>query len=668
MAKAGIEKARVSIESLIDPSIIDRLTEGFLGFIEAIQQLVENAVDAGATEIVIRFFTDREGKSCVSVIDNGSGMGENGRDAYVSICRSTSRGQETKKGRNGTGRLGFFHHAAECYTVEQAVGEDPHEITLTRDALFYSWFRDRKRIPWNKIRATKASLVKDHGTAVIWKDLSIGNRQSAMQRKPEILIEGLAQKLAPNVGPMVKVEIVDETNKAQSFPLKKREIKGNPIKGERHKIPGLGDIYWDLYIVAKHDRSIDHVMMGANSQTCTWLDIAKKLISNKRYESVAREIHSVLYHPQVVGTIFVPRLNVFAGGDRKSYTDAMLFDEEFCDAFVDFLRKELVPLVETELGMRSEELFTTDDETFVAGLCQEIQNATGVLPLKQTIAQIELNHHRMDMVPGQTCVFEVKNPKAGKHYVWDDSKCGGKLTTKIGQRVEYTAGKEGEGFKLIVRTMEDAEDGPTAIITINIFSHLPMKFTKPTVTMGIHDTRNLNLINVAKSAKLKWSEQTWGGKLKVNADQLGATAISAARTGVYEIRVVDENDPEQTPAICEIHIDKVREGGERPKTGETTDTEFVIDGHRFHLFSGQYTDKSSQTIISIAERGNKDHVITLNLGHPTFIHLGDSAKKAVALREISIRAAQLLLPESASQEVMLNRSAEISTLLAKKKD
>lgn len=660
-------KPATTSHGLIDRSLIDRLTDGFVGFLDALVQPVENSVDAGAMKIQIRFFTDRDGKACVAIFDDGAGMGEKGREAYISICRSTSRGQEGKKGRNGTGRLGFFHHAAECYTMERAIGEDLHETTLSRDALFDSWFINRKPIPWAKAKTTKASLVKDHGAAVIWKDLSVGSRQQQIQRRPEIVIEGLAEKLAPNVGPMIEVQVIDETGFAQSFPLKKREIKGKPIEGDRHKVPGLGDIYWSLYVVAKHDRSIDHVMMGSNSPTCTWLDIAKMLISDKRYEAVAREISAVLYHPQVVGSIYVPKLNAFAGGDRKSYTTAMLYDEDFCDAFVHFMRTEIVPLVETELGMRSEELVTTDDATFVAGLCQDIQNATGVLPPRQTIAEIDLNRVRVDLVPGQTYVFEIKNPKPNKRYVWDDTACGGKVDTKIGSRVTYTAGKEAEGCKLIVSTMGDVNDGPTAIITINIYSHLPLKFTRSNVGMGIHDTRNLRLENVPKDAKLKWSEPNWGGSLKIEPDQCGATVISAAITGTYEVRVINETDPDSDPAICEIHIEKNREGGEKPKTGESTDTEFVIDGHRFRLLSNQFIGATSQGTISWTERGVKDHVITLNLGHPTFTHLTDPAKKAVALREISIRAAQLLLPESAAQETMLNRSAEISTLLAKKK-
>ena len=146
----------------------------------------------------------------------------------------------------------------------------------------------------------------------------------------------------------------------------------------------------------------------------------------------------------------------------------------------------------------------------------------------------------------------------------------------------------------------------------------------------------------------------------------GATAISGNVLGQYEIRVVNTMNPDQAPAVCDVSIEKTREGGEKPKTGESTDTEFMIDGHRFRLLSNNFLGASGLKLISWMERGVRDHVITLNLGHPTFTNLVDSARRAVALREISIRAAQLLLPESASQETMLNRSAEISTLLAKK--
>lgn len=656
----------------VDKSILDKLTDGFTGFADAVVQIAENAFDWGATEFIIRFYTDpKRDITCVMFRDNGQGMDVRGKEAYTNLCDSAAREDEMKKGRNGTGRIGFINHAIECYTVTKAAGDEAaYEIELTKDRMHEAWFEQSNTLVWKPKKLTFDHLLKTSGTIVTWRDLTVGSKSQQSQRTAERLIDGLAEKLSPHIARKIRVETVDETGVVQTFDLKPRELKGKPIEGRTtDPIKHLGDVEWNLYVVEKSDRTADFVMMGAMGPVCSWTTFARSFTHDPRYRTLAREIDSVLRHPQVVGSIDIPKANRFAVNSRKEFNANMLEDEHFCEALLKFLRLEIVPLVEHELGMRSEEIVTTDDSTLLADLVHRIHESTGEAPVRQKVIEIALNRHRVDLVPGRTYVFEIKDPRPGRRYNWEAKESGGTLDTNTGTRVTYTARDLGEGHKLTVSMLGDAKDAPRAEITINIYNTIPMRFGKPTTRMGFHDRRLISLDEVPQGANLVWSHDNWGGKIQVNKDGTEAEILSADKAGDFDVTVVNKNNPSDV-ANCTIRIAE-RDEGESPKTSQTTDREFIVEGHRFELKSTTMRgtpDADAHT--SWVERSLGYTCITLNLGHIIFDGHSDTVRHHAALREISHRVAQILLDESGeprSAEDLFLKAAQVSSKLMLKK-
>ncbi|OGL62229.1 hypothetical protein A3C09_02465 [Candidatus Uhrbacteria bacterium RIFCSPHIGHO2_02_FULL_47_44] len=655
----------------VDKSILDKLTDGFTGFADAVVQIAENAFDWGATEFTIRFYTDPKREiSCVQFRDNGQGMDERGREAYTNLCDSAAREDDSKKGRNGTGRIGFINHAVECHTITKAADQTAFEIVLTKERMHDAWFERNTTLAWTAKKLSFDHLLKTSGTIVTWRDLTVGTKSQQAQRTAERLIEGLAEKLSPHIARKIRVETVDETGGVQTFELKPRELKGKPIEGRTTTpVKHLGDVEWNLYVVQQSDRSADFVMMGAMGPVCSWTTFARAFTHDPRYRTLAREIDIVLRHPYVVGSIDIPKANKFAVNSRKEFNANMLEDEHFCEALLKFLRLEIVPLVENELGMRSEEIVTTDDATLLADVCRNIHEATGEAPIKQKVIEIALNRHCVDLVPGRSYVFEIKDPRPGRPYHWDAKASGGSLDTNTGTRVTYTARDIGEGHTLRVSMMGDVKDAPSAIITINIFATIPMRFGKPTVRMGFHDRRFVRLNEVPAGADLVWTYQKWGGEIKISKDVTEAEILSSDKAGDFDITVVNKNNPSDT-ANCTIRI-REQDEGESPKTGETTDRQFIVEDHLFELSSTTMRgtpDANAKT--SWIERGDGYTIITLNLGHTLFDGYTDAVRRHAALREISQRVAHVLLDETqgpSTPDDMFKKAAQVSTVLMVKK-
>ena len=123
-------------------------------------------------------------------------------------------------------------------------------------------------------------------------------------------------------------------------------------------------------------------------------------------------------------------------------------------------------------------------------------------------------------------------------------------------------------------------------------------------------------------------------------------------------------------ANCTIRIAEQDEG-ESPKTGETTDREFIVEDHLFELSSTTMRgtpDANAKT--SWIERGSGYTRITLNLGHTLFDGYADAVRRHAALREISQRVAQVLLDETQgpnTPEDVFVKSAQVSTILMTRK-
>lgn len=644
----------------VDPSILDKITDGFTGFLDAIVQIVENAADWGAESITLRFYNDPDGVPCLDFIDDGEGMGSDGRNAYTILGASLARLHADKIGRNGTGRTGGIQQADEIRTVTKASDDGAFAITLTRESMFEAWFVDGgMQLAWDPIALPFRHAIKTTGTVVTWWNLGHGDKRKLVSRKPEIVIDGLAEKLSPHIARRVRVEIADAKGKAETHDLKQRKLRGREIEGEDHNVEQLGDVEYMIYVVEKADRGLDHLMIGGMTPVCTWSQFVSMLLKDRRYADLARSVHAILGHPSVVGLLDIRKLNDYAVNNRKAFNQNLLEDEDFVHALLIYLRRKIVPLIEQELGMRSQEVVTRDDTELMRDIVREIHETLGDGPstvIKGDI--ILLDNYNVDVKIGTTYVFNVKNPKEGARYVWDSSDSGGSLNTDIGPRVEYTAERLGLRFRLVVRMMGDAKTTPSSEILINVLEHVPMRFTRYTVHMDQNDQATIRVSDVPDGAYLVWTTNLKDCKLDVQPGRCEAILTSGDIDQAEDIKVADRDNPDEVTVMTVI-IEK----GYKRKPGNpapVSDSEFTYEGRRFMLDTTRYQPgpECDENMSDLQVVGTLC-VIVLNLQHKAYPEDKPAVRRANALREIQLRVAEAFNP-TAPPRLLLSAAALVT--------
>ena len=624
--------------------------------------------DAGAGTILVRYYTDSKGHECIDVIDDGEGMNELRRTAYVTLGGSTSRDDSEKKGRNGTGRLGFRHHCVHMTCVSKTSDGQAHEIIMSDELMVEAWFGDETTsLNWKPVTLPFRHILRTSGTVVTWFDISQGSTRAKTQRRSDNVVENLAQKLSPHLAPKVKVQVLNARGEIESEQtLKPRLTHGNPIKLEvngKH----VGDISVELYVVAKADRATDFVMVGAKGPVCTWPQFSRMFRDDPRYSTLVRQIDIVLGHPQVVGYIDIPKLNKrFATNDRKSFNAKLLDEETLCFELLELLRLKVMPQVEKELGMRADQIVTTSESELVRQIVSSIHEATGEKPVAQKVALLELNHHRINIRRGDTFVFRVENPRLKVRYVWDKTECGGELDQVIGTEVTYRAITLGT-HTLTVRIMGDARDELSRKVTIIVMEKVPMCFVKSTMPMKTNDSRTLRLENVPEGADLSWNHHDWGGDIILSADGTEATVTSSDQEGDFDVWVENLNDPEDVTR-CTLRISKHDEAP-APKRTHRSDDEFVLDGQIFqlHITKMAGSTEGNTTISWLQDgAGSAPHGIWLNFGHNMFANLqSDVARRVIALRVICERVAQVLMPHDSTKKAQHEKIDDLTNRLLK---
>ncbi len=649
----------------VDVSILDRLTEGFIPFLDAVVQVVENADDAHASEITIRFYSDSQDRACIDFIDNGEGMNEMRQTAYVTLGGSTSRSDVDAKGRNGTGRLGFRHHCSFNHCVTKTADGLTYETTLNDEVMLEAWFGDGNPLSWKSIRLPFRHVLKTSGSVITWANIAVGNPSARAQRKPDNIIEHLAQKISPHVAHKVTVEALNQRGETvMEQKLKPRITSGDPIKMEIQS-DNAGDISIELYVVAKADKSSDCIMVGTKGPICPWQAFMRMFRDDARYATLVRQLDIVIGHPQVVGYIDFPILKPYRMNDSHAFSAKMLDNEELCHSLFETLRMKVMPRVENELGMRADQLVTTSEDELVRQIVTSIHDATGEMPSKQKVAILELNNHRIDIKLGDTFVFRVEKPQDNARYLWDDTKCGGSLDKMTGTEVIYTATTLGT-HTLTANIMGEASVALTRNVRINVMEKVPMSFVVPTMSMSINDSRLVRLQNIPEGAKLEWENQDWGGDIVLAKDLSEATVTSGAVEGDFDVSVVNTQNSDDI-ARCTLRIKKQDDAPE-PKKIQRSDVEFTVRGHTFRLTSTKMAGSAEgNATVSWFSQTSVENLITLNFGHQVFtVQPNDRAKHFMAVRIICERVAEVLAPQGCTRKVFTETVDEITNRFLQK--
>lgn len=169
-------------------------------FEHAMADLVDNSIDAGAKNVLIRFFYDDKAVRSVAVIDNGAGMNDQTIDTAMSF------GARTGKGAEALGKYGMGLKSAtfsQC-TVLTVISRQACRTTGRR------WTAEKAKADWacEVLNAKAASSYMDaqrnsvvdlstHGTIVEWGQLDVF---AHLMTAPEKAIANRFKQLGNHLG------------------------------------------------------------------------------------------------------------------------------------------------------------------------------------------------------------------------------------------------------------------------------------------------------------------------------------------------------------------------------------------------------------------------------------------------------------------------------------
>lgn len=629
-------------------------TNKFTDFVEAVREQIENAQDYGATWILVWMFRDPEGRRCLRIVDDGSGMSCAGREAGASVLRSESKNDAAKRGNNGIGQKAGLRHAGRVAIESKTATEGLKRFSYDADELLAH--TRAGTAGWENAELRPGHLIRTTGTVITWEGLGEGDPKLVNpkhRRTTGRLIAELARKLLPTVAEKVRVK--DE--KGETFPLKKREMAGDPIILDAHDIPSLGDVNGTIYVLPEvENMEKEFLSIGAFGDICSWRTFIGELDHDDRYEALLKPIRAVLGNPHVIGWINVPRFKRYKDGSSNNFEPALYDDEDALLALFKWLRLEIVPKVEALLGKKADELVTDDDQTFKDEILRAFSwDKTTKNEVVQVPEGPDVSPRYCDIEPGQTRVFEVQGPIEGVRYAWDPSDSGGTLERNqlIGTRVTYTAGRELGSKTLTVREMGDASKPPTSI-AIEIVEELPFRCSAQNLHVGFHEVRSLHLENTRHtSGTFRWVDDRCGGTLTVDPDGTKARYVAGVTPGSdFSITVVDAKN-ERYRATISIQVEK----GGRNRLRPTIRNVNIVNGRSYEF---EFFDMKTKAWASQRHANGPTTMIVLNKAHPMFARDSLSLRLEAAMGQITLRIAEQELEGSpTSPDELYNLAARI---------
>ena len=143
-------------------------------FDEAIADLVDNSIDAGATDVLIRLLYDRKNVKRVFVVDNGNGMREETLRRAMQFG-STLRHKRSDLGKYGIGLKSASLSQCDQFSVVTKAGSETSGRRWSSASFQNNWLCEKlDRSGCNKLLGTRwAGLdLGTSGTIVVWDDLT----------------------------------------------------------------------------------------------------------------------------------------------------------------------------------------------------------------------------------------------------------------------------------------------------------------------------------------------------------------------------------------------------------------------------------------------------------------------------------------------------------------
>lgn len=657
----------------IDASHLSKHTEHLRDFVPAVRELIWNAADAKARDILVRFHKRAKLLDLV-VIDDGEGMGQDGLDAIVSLDFSPSANDPDKRGRMGNGSKGFVHHAAGLRVETRRVDESNIcAIEYTPGQLIAMW--NTHCVDWDILEPPSNHPIRVSGTVVTLLGLGTGEGVNPKHdRSARRLIEELASRLPMNVAR--RVTIVDEQGK--SHRLKSRKLVGEKIEGEG-VIEGLGSTSYELGVLPDPDINVDRLEIWALEPVCDIHVFLANIRPSPALATLLRPVRQILDHPQVAGSIVVPGLNGMVGQDRMSFRQDLYDDEDLVFRLVRFLHDVILPRVQAVLGRDlTKRLASTDAETMRHDLVRMFQDV-GAAPQGRTpvvdVDLLRVSPSVVNLEPGEQISLEIADPKSDLIYTWDDTDSGGTLNQKRGTKTTFTAGNKVGEFRLRV-----SASGRDQIIAVNIVLELPFGFSQRMRTVLPRQRITLRLINTKRtSGRFAWDDTECGGTLQVAEDGLSAIYEAGEVEAEFSVTVIEQGvSVERLPRTTKCFLCVARKSGEGQKR-MPSDSVFLYpdkSGEAYELRIILFMSEEVLGVTSYFFEGihGRPHVISMNSGHPSYDGQPTVVQTMVALKEIALRiAARELRNETALggsatvDKISVRAGTILATILARRK-
>lgn len=315
--------------------------EGFLQqifggkpFIHCAIELVKNCRDWGATLIVVLTNLDRQ---LLRIVDNGDGMDEANRDAFVSINLSTAKGpRQSGIFCTGTKQMLFSH--ASHVEVRTAPKDDPDHVyrfSFTTDAYEQLALTCGEITP-ERVRKTVETWPYEHrfGTEITY---TLKDPRSRSILRGEALAGELSARLPVKFRDIVRVD-------EEMLPPKRLAAGTKPFQlVEQHG--QLGSVAFELYHPERKRREEELRLTAVEVGEAPMANFFRVLP-----EELRMRFPDVYLLPEVCGTVSAAYLKEYANEDRTTLNPAVA-DDPRTPHFVRMLQ-QLAPAVMRDLGIR----------------------------------------------------------------------------------------------------------------------------------------------------------------------------------------------------------------------------------------------------------------------------------------------------------------------------
>ncbi len=180
MPTVDSRKAKLRISKFVplppDPSLPEILTKSEYPLPSAVAELVDNSIDSGATQIVVRLGRTNNRLDSLQVLDDGSGIEQ---EIFDKIMRFGFKSPHKKSdiGMYGVGlKTSSLSQAGRLWVVSKVRGKGPHGRELVKNDLSKQQLGvidslDAREMFNSAMKTTGSGFQSDFGTIVEWRDV-----------------------------------------------------------------------------------------------------------------------------------------------------------------------------------------------------------------------------------------------------------------------------------------------------------------------------------------------------------------------------------------------------------------------------------------------------------------------------------------------------------------